>query len=130
MLTERIIHDSFLLKETEMMNEYDILNFRNNLQFYKEGTDDMIASVVNSRGTMYCEMIDQTMEHLRESTTDIKELINFYEGVYSSPTLDEIPITSKVYNLSAIEKIRPQYLEMVVNDIGMNIDKFLAKKII
>ena len=129
MLPEKIIHDSFLMKETEMMNEYDILNFQNNLQFYKEGTEEMIAAVLNCRGSMYNEMIDQTMEHLRESTTDIKELINFFEGVYSSPTLDEIPITSKVYNLSAIEKIRPQYLEQIINEIGLNIDKYLAGKI-
>lgn len=129
MLSEKLIHDSFLMKETEMMNEYDILNFQNNLQFYKEGTEEMIASVLNTRGDMYCEMIDQTMEHLRESTTDIKELVNFFEGVYNSPTLDEIPITTKVYNLSAIEKIRPQYLEQITNDIGLNIDKYLAGKI-
>ena len=129
MLSEKTIHNSFLFMETDLLNEYDRLNFQNNLQFYKEGTESMIAAVINADGSMYCEMIDQTMEHLRESTTDIKETINFFEGVYNSPTLDEIPITTKVYNLSAIEKIRPQYLEQITTDMGLNIDKYLKRKI-
>lgn len=129
MLLERMIHNSFLLQETELLNEYDRLNFQNSLQFYKEGAEEMLASIINTDGSMYCEMIDQTMEHLRESTTDIKEIINFFEGVYNSPSLDEIPITSKVYNLSSIDKIRPQYLEQISNEIGLTIDRYLSGKI-
>lgn len=115
----------FLMEESDIMDQYDELNFRNNLEYYKEGVEQMLSVVISSDGENKVDMISQTMETFRSTASDYKMLVEFFEGIHESPKLDDIPITTKVYNMSAIERIRPQYLTQISTDIGLTIDKIL-----
>ena len=37
----------FLMEESDIMDQYDELNFRNNLEYYKEGVEKMLAVVIS-----------------------------------------------------------------------------------
>lgn len=128
MTKEQFLQDTFLFEETEIMNEYDEANFMNNLNFYKEGVEKVLSVVITKDGENKIDMISSSMDHLKDICGDYKELVVFFEGIHDCRKLDDLPLATKVYNMSAIEKIRPQYLRQITTDIGLTIDKFLKAK--
>ena len=129
MTKEQFLQDAFLFEETEIMNEYDEKNFINNLNFYKEGVEKVLSVVISKDGENKIGMISTTMDHMKDLCGDYKELVVFFEGIHDSPKLDDLPLATKIFNMSAIEKIRPQYLKQMTMDIGLTIDKYLKGKI-
>lgn len=129
MTKEQFLQDAFLFEETEIMNEYDEKNFINNLNFYKEGVEKVLSVVISKDGENKIDMISTTMDHMKDLCGDYKELVVFFEGIHDSPKLDDLPLATKIFNMSAIEKIRPQYLKQMTTNIGLTIDKYLKGKI-
>lgn len=125
---DQFLPNTFLFEETEIMNEYDEANFVNNLNFYKEGVEKVLSVVITKDGESKIDMISSAMDHLKDICGDYKELVAFFEGIHDSTKLDDLPLATKVYNMSAIEKIRPQYLRQITTDISLAIDKFLKDK--
>lgn len=127
---ERYLQNQVVINESTSLNDYDQKNFKNNLLFYQEGgLDKMIPAVLVKNGDIQVDMINQSIEHLRNTATDSKDMTSFYGDIYDSPDIDTIPVTTKVYNMGMITKINPQYLAQFVTNIGFVIDKFLKGRI-
>lgn len=126
MIFEHYLENKTIFEGVSALNEYDQKNFQNNLLFYKEGgLDKMLPVVLVKNGDVQVDMIEQSMESLKNHAADCRELSSFYESIYDSPDIDDVPLSTKVYNMGMIDKIRPQYLDIFVQDIGFTIDKFL-----
>lgn len=129
MMDEKLLHQKLYEESTDELNSYDRLNFENNLKFYTEGVNEMMSAVLVSKADIQKEMIDQSIENLRNMVVGVPEMGDFFGNVRNALALKNVPITTKVYNTAVIEKIRPQYLMQISNEIAVTIDRYLKGSI-
>lgn len=120
---------SYALSEREMLTNYDRANYHNNLKFFKEGAGDITAAIITSNGSMHIDLINSNLNTLEDIGIEAEEIADFFQKIINSPKLNDIPITTKVYDTSLIEKIRPEALYMEAQTITLNITKYIQGKI-
>ena len=93
------------------------------LQKYQESVlNDSISilecdKLLGDNQKKYSMMLDEALDQLRNTKVDTEHLSDFFNKTYNSLNIDEAPLTIPVRKLTDVEKIRPQYLSQMVNDV-------------
>lgn len=126
------IADSLLLEHTELMNEFDVRSFKQTYGLFIESSaviDPVTTTLMVSSIDKYTKFINESMEFLRSTSIDKTEVEDFFSKIYTSSLLDTMPLATVVFDTSIIEKIRPQYLEQIVIDMRVIIDRIMKGSI-
>ena len=125
---ERLM-ESCVIEDIDNMSDFDKRNFENRKSYLtKEDAQQLLSVILTRNSDYYTDMIDKALESLRDMVVTSAELTQFFERVIESPMIDDLPITSKVYDISVIDKIRPSYLSQVTNDMMNNINDLINDK--
>ena len=125
---ERLM-ESCVIEDIDNMSDFDKRNFENRKSYLaKEDAQQLLSVILTRNSDYYTDMIDKALESLRDMVVTSAELTQFFEKIIESPMIDDLPITSKVYDISVIDKIRPSYLSQVTNDMMNNINDLINDK--
>lgn len=112
------------------LSEYD-------LTIYKSVQESMINNTPIKMATLiYDQVLDQNKAVLHSAVENLQsirlrkdEVTQFFSGIYDSDELEDHPITTALKDTSVIGEIRPQALQLVVDEIGLNVNQIVAKTI-
>ena len=122
--------ESCVIEDIDNMSDYDKANFENRKSFLmNEGMNDILSVVLGRNSDFYTDMIDRTLESFKDMAVSSAELSQFFENIAPSPMIDDMPLATKVYDISVIDKIRPQYLSQVTNDMMDNINGIINGRV-
>lgn len=122
-----ITNYEFLEKET--LRDYDELNFKNTLKLYTEETKDMLSVALTTGVSQYTDAVTRVMDGFKSVSEDVTDLISFFDGIIDSKKLDDLPLTTKTYDISSIDKIRPKYLSQFTSELMNNVNAYVTKAI-
>lgn len=122
--------ESCVIEDIDNMSDYDKANFENRKSFLmNEGMNDILSVVLGRNSDFYTDIIDRTLESFKDMAVSSAELSQFFENISPSPMIDDMPLATKVYDISVIDKIRPQYLSQVTNDMMNNISNIINGRV-
>lgn len=111
-------------EQLKYITEFDISQLISNT---KAAVDKaFIPSAINISSDKFANMVSKTYATLEDLYIDKESLEDFFSEIFNTNVLTRIPTTITIFDLSEIDKIRPQYLYDFVSMVKSNVDKFIG----
>ena len=119
------LNNSFVLKHQKDLSEISMMEFTGMLS--KSDVSAIGLNIANKiKPTSYVDYINKTIMNIQNIQVEPDALQGFFSQVYSSPLVDESKSAVAFRSDEDIEKIRPEYLSLIVTDVNTTIKQILS----
>lgn len=118
------LNNSLVLKHQKELSEISVMEFSGILS--NAGQLAVGVSIANKIDpSTYVEYLDKTISNIENIQVEPETLQEFFSQVYRSPLVDESNFAIAFRSDEDIEKIRPEYLSVMVSDMNNTIRKII-----
>lgn len=101
------ILQSFVLDSLSKFNEFNVLE---SMRISNEILKKQYSSTMVNRLDLSLGFMDKILNSYKDVSESNEKLNDSFTKIYTSPKIDEVPVSVLVYDISEVSKIRPKYL--------------------